>query len=70
MKILSRKSPSTKETSALESVGPGALRRIEITVEREIVSVLVRGRQPAGLEEAATAPQGQGSLAGDLKAQG
>jgi hypothetical protein len=51
MKMLSRKSPSAAETCRKEGQGRRVHRRIEITVEREIVSVLVRNSQPAGPAE-------------------
>ena len=46
MKILSRKSSAATKTSRKEQPGSRAPRRIEITVEREIVSVRVPGRPP------------------------
>ncbi len=48
MKILSRKSSDAKETSRKEGPRLRAPRRVEITVEREIVSVWVPGRQTGG----------------------
>jgi hypothetical protein len=48
MKMLSRKSPSAAETYRKSGQGRRVHRRIEITVEREIVSVLVRSPQPGG----------------------
>lgn len=47
MWILSRKSSAAKVTSRMEGLEGRAPRRVEITVEREIVSVLVRGRTTA-----------------------
>lgn len=66
MKILSRKSSAAKETSLQESSGRRVHRRIEITVEREIVSVLVRGRQAAGSGEQALEQKGQEPALEDL----
>lgn len=48
MKILSRKSSTAKKTSRKEQPDRRTPRRIEITVEREIVSVRVPGRRPDG----------------------
>lgn len=46
MKILSRKSSAAKKTSRKEQPESRTPRRIEITVEREIISVRVPGRPP------------------------
>ncbi len=53
MEILSRKLAATKETSRKGGPGRRVHRRIEITVEREIVSVLVRDGQAAATGEPA-----------------
>jgi hypothetical protein len=67
MKILSRESAAAKETSGKERRGRRVVRRIEVTVEREIVSVLVRGRQGAGPGESAGETQGPEPVPGDFE---
>ena len=67
MKILSRKSAAAKETSRTARPGRRVDRRIEITVEREIVLVLVRGRQGARPGEPAGEAHGSEPVPGDLK---
>lgn len=66
MKILSRKSSPAEKTCRKEGQGHQEHRRIEITVEREIVSVLVRGRQGSGPGQAALEKQGPEPIPSDL----
>jgi hypothetical protein len=70
MRIVSRKSSAAEETSRNERPGRRVHRRIEITVEREIVSVLVRGRQEAGPGEPALDKEGPERILGDLPEPG
>ena len=70
MKILSRKSSTAKEASQADGPARQVHRRIEITVEREIVSVLVRGRQGAGSEGQVLEQDGQEPLFLDLQGPG
>ena len=66
MKILSRKSRAAEESCRKEGPGSRVHRRIEITVEREIVSVLVRGRQEVVPGEPALERSGPEPVLGDL----
>lgn len=68
MEILSRKSSAAEETSRKEGRGRRVHRRIEITVEREIVTVLVRDGQAVGSGEPALDRQECTVLIGNVDA--
>ena len=67
MKILSRKSSAAEQTCRKEGQSRQVHRRIEITVEREIVTVLVRGRKGSGPGQAALERQGPEPVLSDLQ---
>ena len=52
-KILSRRAPPTEVNGKETAANPTVRRRVEVTVERETVSMLVRGRPPEGADRTA-----------------
>jgi hypothetical protein len=59
MKILRRKSPEAEGIDGYAASGVQVIRRIQITQERETISVLVRGRAPSAEGKQAVEIAGQ-----------
>jgi len=66
MKILPRRVPPTEVSGAGPNATPKANRRVEVTVERESISILVRGQGGDGADESACGKSGPGAPCPEL----